>query len=283
MADARFELVTRLPAPPLRAFIDRYVGYRLVGSSSGVHRGLPSRHLTCIVSIGEPIDVVAQTDPRQAPARYDFVVGGLQATSALVAHGAKQEGVAVELTPLGCRSLLGMPARALWNTSLEAHDVVGRAATELRERLSDAPGWSARFAVVDQVLGRLADLHARVDPEVREAWRLLVATRGTVPVSELATEVGWGRRHLARRFRDEFGLSPKLAARVLRFERARRVLRLHHHPGIAYVAAACSYYDQPHLNRDFVEMAGCAPGEWLATEVPSVQDVDPLEPSGSPV
>lgn len=46
-----------LPAPQLWAFIDRYVGYRLSGFPPGVHRGLPSRHMTFIVSVGPTIDV----------------------------------------------------------------------------------------------------------------------------------------------------------------------------------------------------------------------------------
>lgn len=63
--------------------------------------------MTLIVSIGAEIDVVAQTDPDQAPSRYRCVLGGLQASPALVAHDGNQEGVAVELTRVGCRALLG--------------------------------------------------------------------------------------------------------------------------------------------------------------------------------
>ncbi len=127
MAD---DLVRCRPAPALRAMIDSYVGYRVTGSP-GLHRGLPSRHLTLIVSIGEPIDVLAQTDPHRAPDRYRFVAGGLQARPAVIATPAVQEGVAIELTPLGSRALLSVPAGALWDTSVEAADVVGPAAFEL--------------------------------------------------------------------------------------------------------------------------------------------------------
>ncbi len=145
MGQMQSQWVARPPAPALRPFIESYVGYRLVGFPPGLHRGLPSRHLTFIVSIGEAIDVVAQTNRRRAPARYRFALSGLQATPALIAHKGYQEGVAIALTPLGCRALLGVPARVLWDTAVEAEEVMGRAATELWERLQAVvdwiPGW----------------------------------------------------------------------------------------------------------------------------------------------
>lgn len=273
--------VTRAPAPPLRGYVDSYTGYRTMGPRPGLHRGLPSRHLTFIVSLGDPIEVAAQTDPRQAPARYDFVIGGLQATHALIVTPAHEEGVAVELTPSGCRALLRMPARALWDLSVEARDLMGPAAVELRERLHLAASWDDRFAVCDDVLGRLLRPDDGVASAVGEAWRAIVDSGGATPVTDLAAHVGWSRRHLSQRFTDELGCSPKLAARVVRFDRACRMLRHPRRPTIAGVAAACGYYDQPHLNRDFVDLAGCAPGVWLDAELPSVQDTDRMEPSGS--
>ena len=281
MGRATSEYVTGRPAPPLRPFIDGYVGYRQVGMPPGLHRGLPSRHLTFIVSLGDPIEVVAQADPAQAPASYDFVVGGLQASSALIAQGGSDEGIAVELTPLGCRSLLGLPARSLWNLSVEGDAVLGRRAAELQERLRGAQGWAARFAACDQVLERSLGRGDQVIPEVQEAWRLVVGSGGTIGVAQVAAEVGWGRRHLTRRFVEEFGLSPKVASRVVRFERARRMLQLPSRPKLSAVAATCGYYDQPHLNRDFTELAGCPPGEWLAAEVPYVQDPAPGQGASS--
>jgi AraC-like DNA-binding protein len=265
--------VTAAPSPPLRPFIDRYVGYRLTGFPAGVHRGLPSRHMTFIVSIGPTIDVVAQTDARQAPATYRCVVSGLQASSAQIVHRGHQEGIAIELTPLGCRAVFGMPSRILWNTSLECADVAGGAGDELWERIQGSTGWTERFAVCDEVLGRMADPDVLATRELEHAWHTIVDSGGTVGITAVAADVGWTRQHLARRFGDEFGLTPKLAARVVRFERASRMLKsTPSFVSIAQVAAVCGYYDQAHLSRDFAELAGCTPTAWLAEDLPSVQD-----------
>nr|BFE69525.1 hypothetical protein GCM10020092_028260 [Actinoplanes digitatis] len=84
------------------------------------------------------------------------------------------------------------------------------------------------------------------------------------------SEVGWSARHLTDRFRVETGLGLKEAARVVRFDRARR--RLTPRTRLADLAADTGYYDQAHLNREFRAMAGCSPSRWLADEFTFVQD-----------
>ena len=271
---------TSRPAPVLAPFVEHYLGYRMFGHAPGLHRGLPSAHMTFIVAIGPSIDVVRQIHATQAPASYRCVVGGLQAGPAMIAHNGNQEGVGIGLTPLGARALFGMPARELSNLAVELTDVVGRVGDELAERLHLVDTWPDRFAVCDDVLGRLLR-EELVVPELRRSWELLVTSSGAMPVTELASEVGWTRQHLGRRFGDEFGLSPKLAARVIRFSRARRMLQsTPSFISIAQVAAACGYYDQAHLDRDFNEFAGCSPSRWMAEEeLPIFQDGEELTPS----
>ncbi|MEV5833865.1 helix-turn-helix domain-containing protein [Nocardia sp. NPDC052112] len=261
------EVVTARPAPALAAFIDGYVGYRLSGFAPGLHRGLPSRHMTFIVSIGPSIAVVAQTDARQSPEDYRCVLSGLQANSAVISHSGYQEGIGIELTPLGSRALFGMPASALWNTSVECAEVAGPVGRQLWEELQELSSWPERFAACDRVLTALACHDRLVTPELTWAWRTLVESDGAAQIGRLAEQIGWSRQHLARRFGAEFGLGPKLAARIARFERARRILG--HTPSyvtIAQVAATCGYYDQAHLDRDFAELAGCSPTAWLTAE-----------------
>jgi AraC-like DNA-binding protein len=261
------------PAPPLRPFVDRYVGYRQEGFAPGVHRGLPSRHLTFIVSLGEPVDIAGMPDAAQRPGSFQAFVGGLHAAPATIRHDGTQFGVSIDLTPLGARALLGMPAGELAWSVVDLEDLVGRPGRELVERLAGAPTWPARFAVLDAVLARRLDEPAAPAPEAVRAWNRLVATGGNVDVQSLAREVGWSRRHLSERLRLEVGLPPKVLGRVLRFERARRLLQRPPRPGLADVAAVCGFYDQAHLNREWRELAGCSPTTWLAEELlPSVQD-----------
>ena len=102
---------------------------------------------------------------------------------------------------------------------------------------------------------------------------VLDGSGGGVAVGVLAAEIGWSRRHLAVRFRREFGLPPKTAARLLRFQRAYATLgrglltrsaTTTGPDGWAERAVRFGYYDQAHLIRDFREFAGTTPAALAA-------------------
>jgi AraC-like DNA-binding protein len=126
-----------------------------------------------------------------------------------------------------------------------------------------AHGWDERFALLDALLGRTMLVAAPPPPDVAYAWERLTRSGGRLAVESLAAELGCSRRHLAARFRDHVGVSPKAAARVIRFHTAVRRLSA---GGAAWadIALDCGYYDQPHLNRDFREFAGITPAQLQA-------------------
>ena len=187
------------------------------------------------------------------------------------------------VTPAGARALFGLPAGALASEVVPLDVLWGRLAGELLDRLDAAPAsWAPRFAVVEGVL--LRALTARVEipsgakPETSEAWRRLEMTAGRVDIAALAAEVGWSRRHLTERFTAEYGVGPKQLARVLRFEQSKTMLVRPGRPTLASIAAECGYADQAHMARDWRDIAGSSPTQWLADEqLPIVQD-DELSP-----
>ncbi|MFC5948328.1 helix-turn-helix domain-containing protein [Pseudonocardia lutea] len=260
------ELVWARPAPALRPLVDLYCGYRTPASAPGVHMGVPSGHLTFLLCLDGVVDVLRTPDPARSPGSHRGMVGGLHDRPAVIGTGPAQTGLQLRLTWLGARTLLGTPASALAGDVVGLGELLGRRAEILVERLAEAPTWASRFALLDAALTRLAADARRPDPhpEVARAWARLTETGGTLRIEELAREIGWSRRHLALRFRDEVGLAPKTAARVIRFERACDLLRRPARPALADAAAVCGYADQAHLARDFRELAGLTATAWLA-------------------
>jgi AraC-like DNA-binding protein len=283
------EYVTALPAPGLRPLIGRYSGYRQAGLAPARHRGMPAPYLTVIFTIDEPLEIAEHPDPAQAGGQFDTLAGGLHTAPALITHDGRQSGIQVALSPLGARAILGLPAGELASIDVEGSAVLGPLAAQVQDRIRAAATWPERFAAVDELLwsracaspamarATAADL-ARgpgpgVSPEVGCAWRRLMRTGGQTSVAALAAETGWSDRHLRSRFRAETGLTPKAAARVIRFERAWRLLirqdQAGRRPSLADLAVQCGYYDQAHLDREFRGLAGCPPTTWLAEEFPN--------------
>jgi AraC-like DNA-binding protein len=265
------------PAPALRPFIAFYTGYRQAGVAPGKHRGLPSPFLTVIFTLDDPLYLAGHPDPGQAPGEYRTLIGGLHTVPALITHQGYQSGIQLALSPLGARALLGLPAGELAHIDVEGPVVLGRVADEIGERLQAERDWPGRFAVLDRMLTRVlaAGPAGGVSAEVGHSWQRLLTARGGCGVAELAAETGWSDRHLRARFRAETGLSPKAAARVIRFDWARRRLLRRVASGapqaLADLAADCGYYDQAHLAREFRDLAGCPPSVWLAEEFRNVQ------------
>jgi AraC-like DNA-binding protein len=289
----------RRPAGPLRPYVAYYTGYRQRGVPPARHRGLPSPFLTLIITLDEPLVMLAHPDPRQPPCDFGALLGGLHSAPALITHDGAQSGIQVALRPLGVRALLGLPAGELAEIDLPAETVLGGACAELRARTVAATSWPERFAILDEILLRRAgpgpglagpapSPAPEVAPEVAWAWRQLLTSGGTVRIADLAAGTGWSGRHLTGRFRTEIGLTPKAAARVIRFDRARHLLirRARSISGaaaadpagsagagyrLADLAVACGYFDQAHLAREFRSLAGCPPSQWLTEEFRNLQ------------
>jgi AraC-like DNA-binding protein len=278
------EHALRAPAAGLRGMLADYVGYQQTGQEPARHRGLPSPYLTMIFTLHEPLVIAGHPDPRQEPGTYVTLAGGLHTSPALITHEGAQSGLQLSLSPLGARALLGLPAGELAMLDVHATDLLGRLAAEIQERLQAAGGWAERFDVLDELLlARAAEAGHEPRPEVGRAWRQLLASGGRAPVAGLAAETGWSERHLRSQFQAEIGLTPKAAARVIRFDRARRLLGRQVRTGVrlADLAAETGYYDQAHLDREFRALAGCPPTVWVAEEFRNVQADAPELLAGS--
>jgi AraC-like DNA-binding protein len=280
----RWEMALARPDQRLRPHVLGYCGYDEVTVAFSRRRELATAQAVLIVGFGEPIEV---TFPDLGETvRTCAFAAGLSDRHALVDSFGSQRGVQVDLTPLGAHMLLGLPMRELANRAVELGEVLGPAGARLPERLHDARGWPARFAILDELLLTRLSRARPASPDVAWAWRRLRETDGRLRVGDLAAELRCSRRHLAGRFGEQVGLPPKTLARLLRFSRAARMLEKG--AGLGRIALDCGYYDQAHLNRDFREFAGLTPTQldaallpdsggiaaWpeVAPEFPSVQD-----------
>jgi AraC-like DNA-binding protein len=251
------EWATGEPAPVLAGLVRSYTGYREEGATPVYRRETPAGQYTLIVSFGDGFRAEGGGEAGEL-SDYTSFVAGMHDRPARTAHDGRQFGVQIRLDPLAAFSLLGVPLHELGNRVVELSDLLGADAERWTGQLSSVATWQGRFALLDGLLSDRMATGPVPSPGVVWAWRVMRRAGGAVRVTDLAEGAGCSHRHLAAMFRGQIGLTPKTAARVLRFERATRLLARGDTP--AQVAATCGYADQPHLTREFVRLAGTTPG-----------------------
>jgi AraC-like DNA-binding protein len=258
----RWEMVHGAPDPRLAGYVHSYCAYDERTGSFARRRELPSDRVVAIVNLGEPIRVLTDEWTTQP----DGFLAGLHDSFAVTETCGAQRGVQIDFSAVGAHLLFRVPMHELTSCVVTLEALLGRAGILLREALESAPSWEAKFAVLDDFfLVRLDDALSPV-PTITRALGRLRATAGAIPVSTLVDELGCSRRYLVAGFREHVGITPKLLARILRFQRA---VGLMERPlSWAEISVACGYYDQAHLIRDFKQFAGSAPGEFARRRLP---------------
>ncbi|XVX21535.1 helix-turn-helix domain-containing protein [Actinomycetota bacterium] len=259
---------TRAPHPALAHLVGDYVGYDDRMDPGAVHHGLPSPAVTVILAFDAPLESAWPDGPMTTHWR---LAGGLHLRPVLVHTRGHQHGIQLSLTPRGARALLGLPAGALAGEVVDHDELPGGISADTHARLAEAQGWQERFDILDAALLRLAErARQRTDADLDRAWALLERSHGRARIEEVARAVGRSPRWLSGRFAAELGVSPKQAARLHRFDHARRAAQR----GIplGQVAAEAGYADQSHLTRDWGQLARQTPRELVGEPFRFVQD-----------
>jgi AraC-like DNA-binding protein len=244
--------IRRAPAAPLTGRVTSYYGFEVETPEPVCQREGPGSDVVVILTFEEHWLIDG--------ARHTSFVAGLHDRQVTTEHPGRSLGMQVNLDPLAARALVGVPLHELAGLTVPAEEILD---PFLVERLADAPDWDARFALLDAALApRLAD--ARPSREVAWAWQRLRETHGRVAIGELATELGWSRKRIVARFRDEIGLPPKAVARLLRFEHARELAGTMPWGELAF---ECGFSDQSHLIAEFRRVTGRTPETFLQDTV----------------
>jgi AraC-like DNA-binding protein len=198
------------------------------------------------------------------------VVGGARATFYVRDVPRRCRTVGALLLPGVATLLFGAPADELAGRHTPLVDLWGRAAVEARERLLEAAHPERQLDLFEALLAaRLPEVRG-LHPAVAHALARLPATGD---VGAVVDETGYSHRRFIALFRGAVGLPPKLYCRVLRFNSALHLLATLPPLPLAEVALAAGYSDQPHLNREFRELAGISPSEYRAAAPASLLHV----------
>ena len=251
------------PSEPLRRYIRCYwflTGPAGPAADAPADPALPDGSPEVILNLADPFQAVSiDAPPRLQPAT--MLVGQITRPFAVAPTG-RIELVAARLEPFGAAGWWGHLAD-LTDRWADGDDIPHAGLAEVRASLVAAGSAADRAAILDRHLARVFDTLKPPDPRVEAAVRAIRASHGRAALDRLSRDLGATPRSLQRWFAAQVGISPKLLARITRFQRVFSAWRTDP-TSLARVAAECGYFDQSHLIRDFRDFAGAAPAAFLA-------------------
>lgn len=187
---------------------------------------------------------------------------GIQGPSQTHAQFISCENVGIfgiEFFPYAIPALFSMPASALANQYIELKTFLGSRGRELEDSIFSATTDSERIKIATQFLE--SQIKRTINPHVIAAVKSIDQSRGLIDIKTLLKQVPLSQKQLERLFRTNVGFTPKLYARITRFENA--VNNLNRKRSLTALALDTGYFDQSHFNHDFMEFTGLPPKNYL--------------------
>ena len=251
------------PTPSLQPFVECFWTLENDGSIglSPPERILPDG---CVELILNFADRFLQHDAVQTKLQpRNFLVGQMTGPILISATG-RVELLAIRFQPGGTRPFIKTQAHEFTDRVTELGAVSSRFERDLLQACAPAPTLSRKIAATEILLNALVT-KTKLDSQPLALAASIINYRGVVSVDKLASQAGISSRQLERRFLSEVGISPKLLARIVRFQQVFRAVD-QSNPAWADVALSCGYYDQAHLIRDFKQFAQQTPAVLLANQ-----------------
>lgn len=247
------------PAPPLAAFVENL----WLLSDAPVHareRIIPSGTLELVINLHEDEFRIYDSVHSDEHQRFSgALVSGAYQRPFVIDTREHASLIGVHFKPGGAFPFLRESAGRLADAHVELDALFGAAARELRERLCDAETPAQRFRILEFALVARLTRPLKRHGAVQVGLGCLM--RNGASVADVAAGVELSHRRFIELFTAEVGMTPKLFARVRRFQRAVALAKHNPSPNWGQLALLCGYFDQSHLIRDFVTFSGLSPTE----------------------
>ncbi len=183
-------------------------------------------------------------------------IQGVLTTPVLIETSQKRNLCGVAFSSFGLTALCELNASRFTDTIVDASDVWGEKAMNLRNELIDEADLSSRCQMIENFLvGQLIT----DSNENKLIAKILLQMKNGDTLSVIRQKVGLSQRGLYSLFERRIGVRPKTFARIERF--ATTLDAISADEPLSKIAADKGFSDQAHFSREFQTFAGYTPRE----------------------
>lgn len=139
-------------------------------------------------------------------------------------------------------------------------------ANELEQNLILATNTKERIQIIETFLLNKLNDEATIENIVKTTVDALLTTKGSTPIHVVLKDNLSQRRQLERHFKKQIGISPKQLSKAIRLQATLQMLASQKSETLTEIAYEHEYFDQNHFIKDFKELVGITPKEFLGNE-----------------
>lgn len=245
---------SRAPCTSLAPFIDRFWGWQSA-SPAQLPVLLPGTGSECLFHYRQPL---LQPDGRPLPSAH--LICPREQTTQLLSQGPLAF-IAVRFKSGQLRHFTARPFIELHDEFADIEILWPGEATALNEQLALATHQQARQQLLEQFLYRQLVRHHQGGEQAQDALIERLYYAPNQRIDTLACDWGWSTRHLERRFKQAFALTPKRFARLARLHHTLRQLALQPRREPLAIILERGFSDQSHFIHETRDLTGLAPGQ----------------------
>lgn len=139
-------------------------------------------------------------------------------------------------------------------------------ARELEEEMTKAGDTQKRIQIIETFLLKKLNDKDTISHIVKSTVETLIKTNGTTSINDILKDNPSKRRQLERHFKKQIGISPKQLGKAIRLQTTINLLLNKQSETLTDIAYESDYFDQNHFIKDFKDLIGVTPKEFIDNE-----------------
>lgn len=195
------------------------------------------------------------------------VVMGQRTKSYYILPIGNVDTFAICFYPIGFVNFVNTPLEGLVDKETPIAELFGQVeANELQQNINQAINTQHRIEIVEAFLLKKLNEKATISNIVKSTVDTLLKTNGSTSISTILKDDTSKRRQMERHFKKQIGISPKQLGKVIRLQATLHMMLNQKAETLTDIAYENEYFDQNHFIKDFKDLVGITPKEFLGNK-----------------